>query len=86
MIVEPVQVIVFGAVAIVAAAKGMGAWALVVGQYAGVLMDTTLSWALVASGPGYGRSRWRCGESWPPTAATSSQDRWRCGPGSSPIR
>ncbi len=51
MIIEPVQVIVFGAVSIVAAAKGMGVWALVVGQYAGVLMDTTLSWALVTFRP-----------------------------------
>jgi PST family polysaccharide transporter len=51
MIIEPVQVVVFGAVAIVAAAKGMGAWALVIGQYAGVLIDTILSWALVRFRP-----------------------------------
>ena len=51
MIIEPVQVVVFGAVAIVAAAKGLGAWALVVGQYAGVLIDTILSWALVSFRP-----------------------------------
>ena len=51
MIIEPAQVIVFGAVTIIAAAKGMGVWALVVGQYAGVLIDTTLSWALVTFRP-----------------------------------
>ncbi len=51
MIIEPVQVVVFGSVAIVAAAKGMGAWALVVGQYAGVAVDTVLSWALVSFRP-----------------------------------
>ena len=51
MIIEPVQVVVFGTVAIVAAAKGLGAWALVVGQYAGVLIDTILSWALVSFRP-----------------------------------
>ena len=51
MIIEPVQVVVFGAVAIVAAANGMGVWALVVGQYAGVAIDTLLSWALVSFRP-----------------------------------
>ena len=51
IIIEPVQVVIFGAVAIVAAANGMGVWALVVGQYAGVAIDTLLSWALVSFRP-----------------------------------
>ena len=51
LIVEPTQVVVFGAIAIVAAADGLGPWALVAGQYGGVLIDLVLSWALISFRP-----------------------------------
>ncbi len=51
LIVEPAQVVVFGAIAIFGAAKGWGPWALVAGQYGGALVDVVLSWALVSFRP-----------------------------------
>jgi PST family polysaccharide transporter len=50
VVVDPIEVCVFGAVAIVAATQGMGPWALVIGQYAALATSTTLSWGL---------ARWR---------------------------
>jgi PST family polysaccharide transporter len=50
LVVDPVEVIVFGAVSIYAAANDMGAWALLIGQYAGLISSTILAWAL---------ARWR---------------------------
>ena len=50
LVVDPIEVVVFGTVAIVAASNDMGAWALLIGQYAGLLSSTILSWAL---------ARWR---------------------------
>jgi O-antigen/teichoic acid export membrane protein len=47
MIVEPISVLVFGAVAIVLCAKGMGPWGLVIGYYAGAVIDVILSWAFI---------------------------------------
>lgn len=47
MIAEPVSVIVFGVVAVIATSNGMGAWGLVVGYYASAVADVILSWSLV---------------------------------------
>lgn len=47
MLVEPVQVIAFGAAAIVAAANGLGPWALVIGYYVSAVTDVLLSWLLL---------------------------------------
>jgi len=51
VIVEPTQVVVFGAIAIVAGANGLGPWALVAGQYGGALVDALLSWMLISFRP-----------------------------------
>jgi PST family polysaccharide transporter len=51
MIVEPAQVIAFGAISVTCAATGMGAWALVAGQYGGAVADVLLSWLLVSFRP-----------------------------------
>jgi O-antigen/teichoic acid export membrane protein len=66
LIVEPAQVVAFGAIAIVAAANGLGAWALVAGQYGGALIDVVLSWALVSFRP---RLRLASREMWRELAA-----------------
>lgn len=50
LVIEPLQVIVFGVVTVVLAANDMGVWALVIGQYAGVLTAGILAWIL---------ARWR---------------------------
>jgi O-antigen/teichoic acid export membrane protein len=47
LVIEPVQVVVFGATAIALAVAGLGVWALVVGQYVGLAVDVVLSWALL---------------------------------------
>jgi O-antigen/teichoic acid export membrane protein len=47
LIIDPVQVIVFGAVAVACAAAGLGVWSLVIGNYSGAAADAVLSWALV---------------------------------------
>ncbi|MFN8113684.1 MAG: oligosaccharide flippase family protein [Solirubrobacterales bacterium] len=49
-VIGPIEVIVFGAVAIFAAANDIGPWAMLAGQYAGALMATTLAWSF---------ARWR---------------------------
>jgi O-antigen/teichoic acid export membrane protein len=51
MIVEPAQVVAFGAISVACAAGGMGAWALVAGQYGGAVADVLLSWLLVSFRP-----------------------------------
>lgn len=47
MIVEPASVLVFGVVAVICAADGLGPWSLVVGYYASALADVLMSWAFV---------------------------------------
>jgi O-antigen/teichoic acid export membrane protein len=47
MIVEPLGVVVFAIVAIVACAAGMGPWGLVLGYYALTFADVILSWVLI---------------------------------------
>ena len=47
LVIEPAQVTVFAVAAIIAADQGMGAWSLVIGQYAGAVTDVLLAWILV---------------------------------------
>jgi O-antigen/teichoic acid export membrane protein len=47
VIIEPLGVVVFGIVAIVLCADGMGPWGLVLGYYAATIADVILSWALI---------------------------------------
>jgi O-antigen/teichoic acid export membrane protein len=47
LIIEPITVIAFGVASVIATAKGMGAWGLVIGQYAAAVTDALLSWSLV---------------------------------------
>lgn len=47
LVVEPATVIAFGVAAVIAAANDLGAWSLVIGQYAGYTVDSVLSWLLV---------------------------------------
>ena len=49
--IEPLSVIVFGTVSIIAASNGMGVWALVLGQYASTVMDVILSWGFARYKP-----------------------------------
>ncbi|HEY8002317.1 MAG: oligosaccharide flippase family protein [Vicinamibacteria bacterium] len=46
MVIDPVEVVVFGIVAIVAAANDLGPWSLVIGQYAALATGVVLSWIL----------------------------------------
>jgi PST family polysaccharide transporter len=50
MVIEPASVTAFGVVAVIACANGMGAWGLVIGQYAAYALEVVLSWIL---------ARWR---------------------------
>ena len=61
-IVEPVAIVAFGVTAVVLTANGLGVWGLVIGQYAGALVETTLSWIL---------ARWR------PNLGLASVAMWR---------
>jgi PST family polysaccharide transporter len=47
VVLEPVRVVVFGAVAVATTAVGLGVWGLVTGTYAGVAAQAALSWSLV---------------------------------------
>ncbi len=47
LIVEPAGVVVFGVIAVIATAHGLGAWGLVIGYYAAAVADVILSWGLV---------------------------------------
>lgn len=47
LVIEPVQVVVFGTVAVVCATQDLGPWSLVVGNYAGFAVSSGLAWALV---------------------------------------
>lgn len=61
LVVDPVGILAFGTVSIVATANGMGAWGLVVGTYAAAAVQVTLSWGL---------ARWR------PKLALASYRTW----------
>jgi len=62
VIVQPIGIVVFGAVTIFATARGMGAWGLLIGTYAQAVTDVALSWGLV---------RWR------PRFSLASMSMWR---------
>lgn len=62
LVIEPAQVVAFGVAAVIAAANGLGAWSLVIGQYVGFGVDALLSWILV---------RWR------PRTSLTSFAMWR---------
>jgi O-antigen/teichoic acid export membrane protein len=62
MIVEPASVLVFGIVAVILCANGMGPWGLVIGYYAGAVADLILSWAFIDWRPRFHQisySMWR---------------------------
>ena len=61
-VVNPLEVVGFGAVAIALAAGGSGPWALLIGQYAGFVTSTSLVWLL---------ARWR------PRISDMSFGMWR---------
>ena len=61
-VVSPLEVVAFGVVSIVLAAKGSGPWALLIGQYAGIITSTALAWLL---------ARWR------PQLRLVSFEMWR---------
>ncbi len=62
LVIEPIQVVIFGVGAIVSASLGMGVWSLVIGQYAAIVGEVVLSWTLV---------RWR------PRLRLASYAMWR---------
>lgn len=47
LVVEPATTIAFGVVAIIGTSSGMGVWGLVLGHYAGAVVEVSLSWGLV---------------------------------------
>jgi O-antigen/teichoic acid export membrane protein len=47
VVVEPLGILAFGIVSVVATSSGMGAWGLVVGTYASAAVQLVLSWALI---------------------------------------
>jgi O-antigen/teichoic acid export membrane protein len=53
-VIDPLEVVAFGIVAIALAAHGSGPWALLIGQYAGIATSTTLAWALARWRPMFG--------------------------------
>jgi O-antigen/teichoic acid export membrane protein len=62
MVVEPVRVVAFGVVAVIATSNGMGPWGLVLGYYSGAVSDVILSWSLVRWRPRFKQvslSMWR---------------------------
>ena len=61
-VVEPVSALAFGVAAVIACSEGMGAWGLVIGQYAFAATEVTLSWAV---------TRWR------PQLRLASFEMWR---------
>lgn len=62
LVIEPAQALAFGIAAILAATSDMGAWSLVIGQYASHLVEVTLVWTL---------ARWR------PRPSLASFGMWR---------
>lgn len=62
LVIEPATVCAFGVASVIAAANGLGAWSLVIGQYAGFTIDVLLAWSLVRWRPrwsGASFSMWR---------------------------
>lgn len=53
LVIEPVQVVVFGTAAVIAAVNDLGPWSLVIGQYAGFTVSAVLSWALARWRPNF---------------------------------
>jgi PST family polysaccharide transporter len=51
VVVDPLAVIAFGAASIVAAAEGLGVWALVIGTYASAVVNVATAWALAGWRP-----------------------------------
>ncbi len=47
LVIEPIQVVVFGTVAVVCALQDLGPWSLVIGNYAGFAVSSSLAWILV---------------------------------------
>jgi O-antigen/teichoic acid export membrane protein len=62
MVVEPAGVVAFGIAAVIACSNDLGPWGLVIGYYAGAVVDVILSWTLV---------RWR------PRLRLASVSMWR---------
>jgi O-antigen/teichoic acid export membrane protein len=62
IVIEPMGVVAFATVAIVATSEGAGYWGLVMGTYAQILVHTTAAWLFV---------RWR------PRPRTASWELWR---------
>lgn len=62
VVVDPVEVVVFGVVSILAASAGLGPWSLVIGQYAQMGSGAVLAWALVG---------------WRPQLRDASMEIWR---------
>lgn len=62
LVVEPATVLAFGIATIIAASSDLGAWSLVIGQYAGFTIDAALSWILCR---------------WLPRARFASFSMWR---------
>jgi len=56
IVVDPLEVVVFGAVSIYAAAQGLGPWALVIGNYAGLASSTITSWIFARWRPRLGQA------------------------------
>lgn len=59
LIVDPLRSVVFGVVAIVCAAAGMGVYALLVGNYASLVCWVLGTWLLARWRPGRGRASYR---------------------------
>jgi O-antigen/teichoic acid export membrane protein len=59
MISEPLSVVAFGVVAVIACADGMGPWGLVLGYYAAAVADVVLSWGLVRWRPRLRQVSWK---------------------------
>lgn len=56
--IEPLVIVAFGAGAIIAASNDMGAWSLVVGQYAATVTDVIASWAFARWWPQLRKASW----------------------------
>ena len=61
-VIDPLEVVAFGIVTIILAERGMGPWALVIGQYAALTTSSVLAW---------GFARWR------PAFVLMSYEMWR---------
>lgn len=62
IVIDPLEVVAFGAVSIVLAVEGLGPWALLIGQYAAIATSTTLAWVFAG---------------WRPRVQLMSMELWR---------